>query len=347
LLALMADDNSAAEVVRQAAQDFIAAAPSADPDETGAALAILGAAFALPPTDHVRRVLTSAGALVERGADATPLIEPVVEFLQRVTPLAAQFNQVCAAQVDDDADDPDMAFRQVAEQQRIGMPEAATAWSALEALYLPAIAVLAASPAARARSCALARSMGEMSEDNAGASWLSPMLRVLDREPILVLEPDTALGLVGRMSGISSNFQLHVLLMDVFPRSEPRRAPRVSQQVADIVRGNVSEQQYEAVIAGCWNLHAWTALRRDGRLSPGHDNTSTDHWIWNEGVPADIPVFDCYRVVVLGPTSYVRSFFAQRDFRGLHADIEVERLLAAAEVGAWVARFAQAGPEEE
>lgn len=83
----------------------------------------------------------------------------------------------------------------------------------LEALFVPVIAILSASPAARAQCRPSAAQMIELSQHNAGASWLNPILVVLDREPILVIEPDTGLGFVGRMSGISSNFQLPVLLM--------------------------------------------------------------------------------------------------------------------------------------
>ena len=49
--------------------------------------------------------------------------------------------------------------------------------------------------------------------------------------------------------------------------------------------------------------------------------------------------------VVLALPSYPRSFFAQRDFLGLRADIDVERLLSPDEVGAWVRRFSQSGPD--
>ncbi len=174
---------------------------------------------------------------------------------------------------------------------------------------------------------------------NDGASWLLPMLMILDREPILAIEPDTGLGLVGRISGVSSNFQLHALLMDIFPQSDARNGRRVSRKAADIVRGRVVEQQDDAPIVGHWNLQAWTALRGTGALSRERRQSSTNNWIWNEGVPADIPLFDGYRVVVLGPASCARSFIPQGDFGGLRADIEVERVLSSNEINAWVKRF--------
>jgi hypothetical protein len=347
LLMLAGDGNATGDLVRRAAQDFIDASRGADAGDVADALAILGKAYALPHTDHLLLTLTVAGSLIERGADARPLVAPLVEFLQRVTPLAIDFHDACVAQLpvdsddQDDDDDPDAAFRQIAPRLRVKMPEASAAWEALEALYVPTIAVLAASPSARAQCRSLAPGMERLREYSGGASWLAPMLMVLDDEPILVVEPDTGLGFVGRMSGVSINFQLHVLLMDVFPSSDSKSSPRISPRTADIVRGNVAEQQDDASMTAQWNLHAWTALQATGRLSRDHDPSSSNHWIWNEGVPADIPTFDGRRVIVLGPPSYSRSFFAQRDFRGLRADIKVERLLSPDEVATWVGRFSQ------
>jgi hypothetical protein len=330
-------------MAHRAAQDFIDASRTADASQIHAALEILSGAYSLPHTDHLPLALATAGSLVQRGADPTPLVAPVVEFLERVTPLAADFHEACIAQLPADVDDEDETFRQAADRQRSEMPQAAAAWGALEALYAPVIVVLAASPAARAQSRSIAPKMDHLREQNDGASWLAPMLMVLDREPILAIEPDTGLGFVGIISGISSNFQLHALLMDIFPQSDARSDRRISQKTADIVRGRIEDQQDDAPLVGHWNLHAWTALRGTAALPRDHEESSTSHWIWNEGVPADIPMFDGYRVVALGPASYARSFFAQREFLGLHADIEVERLLSADEVNAWIRRFSQSG----
>jgi hypothetical protein len=343
LLTLATDSDASRDMARQAAQDFIDASRGADASEVRTALELFGEAYSYPRTDKLPLALSAAGSLVERGADPTPLVTPVVEFLQRVTPLAEDFHDACIAQIPVDADDVDTAFRQAAVRLRSEMPEAAEAWEALEALYVPVIAVLAASPVARVRSQSITLKMDHLRTHNAGASWLLPMLMVLDGEPILAIEPDTGLGLVGRISGISSNFQLHVLLMDIFPQSDVRSGRRISQKAADIVRGRVADQQDDAPLVGHWNLHAWTALQATGGLPRDHHQSSTDHWIWNEGVPAEIPVFHGYRVIVLGPASYPRSFFAQRDFRGLYADIDVERLLSPDEVNAWVQRFSQPG----
>jgi hypothetical protein len=351
LLDLAGDRHADRHLVHGTMQAFADGVRDASAGEVGEALAVLGQAFALEHSPVQALVLTAAGAVVERGADAAPLVAPAIDFLRRATPLALTFHRTCAPQVASDADDPHEAFRRVAAQERATSPPAAAAWDALDDLYPPLIAILAASPAARAQGRALAADMAEMRQDHAGASWLWPMLMVLDKEPLLVIEPETGLGVVGTMSDISSNFELHVLLMDVFPQAGTvgslralatlvglRKRRRVSQRARDIVRGVVADQGGEPVI-GQWNLHAWTALQATGRLSQGHEEQATAHWIWNEGVPADIPEFEGHRVVLLGPPSYERNFDAQRRFAGLRPDIEVQRMLSADEVEAWVKRL--------
>ncbi len=344
MLAAAGDGSMDPDRLRVIVQNFLGAAPGAPEADIAGALSILGSAYALQHSDGKLTVLSAAGYLIESGADPAPLVVPTLDFLQRQTPLASAFQDACAAQIPADTDDPDEAFRRAASLLRSSMPEAAEAWAELEALYVPVISILAASPAARAQGRALASSMDKLREYNGGASWLWPMLMVLDQEPMLVIEPETRLGLIGKISGVSSNFQLHVLLMNVFPQSGRESGPRLSRKAADVARGNIPEQRAEETITGHWNMHAWTALRGTDKLSTDHSEASIRHWIWNEGVPADIPVFDGYRVILLGPPSYERLFASQRDFRTLRADIDVERLLSSNEVNAWIERFSQASP---
>jgi hypothetical protein len=356
LLAVAGDNDADDNAARESAQALIDSLRDATPAEVAEALAVLGQAYALERPQSQALPLTLAGAIVERGADPGPLVAPTIAFLRRATPLALSFHRACTALVPDDVDDRDAAFRDAAQRQRTELAEAAKAWDGLEGLYAPMIALLGTSPEARAHARALASDLAEMRQYNTGASWLWPMVRVLDREPLLVIEPDTGLGLAGTMSGISSNFQLHVLLMDIFPRPGTRGAiaaladrlglgppRRVSRRAAGIARGTIADQSGEPV-TGQWNLYAWTALQATGRLPHGHAADATTHWIWNEGVPADIPAFEDRRVVLLGPPPYARGFDSQREFLGLRADIAVERVLPPAEVKDWVERFARSRP---
>ena len=308
----------------------------------------LGEGVASPDGGRAALVALLCGAMVERGADPAPLAGPLLGRLRAVASEARRFFDACAARVPRDAEpeDQDRAFEEARRQVAAAMPEGAAAWDLLEKFFPPAVALFSASPEARRRGRdLLLGDVKAVSGEHQGAHWLTKMLQVLHDEPYLAIEPETGRGIEGRMSGVAENFQLNVLLMDVFPRrgllglGMGRR--RVSAAAAAVARGR-GPQQTEEVVSGRWNLYAWTALGEDLKLPDPHDYGSQRHWIWNEGVPADIPVFEGRRVVLLGPASYVRTWRSQRAFDVLPADLTVERQLSAPEVGQWLRRFASA-----
>ncbi|GAA2488272.1 hypothetical protein GCM10023100_08590 [Actinocorallia cavernae] len=53
----------------------------------------------------------------------------------------------------------------------------------------------------------------------------------------------------------------------------------------------------------------------------------TGEWVWNEGTPADIPVVDGARLLVLDPPPYQRSWPAGRFFPHMSGDLVLERVL--------------------
>jgi hypothetical protein len=195
------------------------------------------------------------------------------------------------------------------------------------------------SPEARWAAKSLRAQAQRIAELHEGAHWIQLILSVLDDEPLLVIEPATRTGILARSSGIVDNFQLNTLLMDAFPASSPSSLRRVSLSAAEIARGT-GPQMSEEVVTGAWNLYTWQALRRDLRLPESGDNDATGHWIWNEGIPADIPLFEERRVILLGPPSYERSWRSQRMFESLPARLHIEQRLTPAEATAWLERMA-------
>jgi hypothetical protein len=242
---------------------------------------------------------------------------------------------------DDDIDDEDLddLFQQVRERLGAEMPKEDEAWEALERLWHPAIAVYSVSPESREAARPLRKAATELAEFHEAGHWLRLMLGVLDDEPILVIEPSTSRGMLGRISGVVDNFQLNVLIMDTFPAGPGDVAPqRVDALVADVARGT-GPQQTEDTVTGEWNLYNWQAIQSNYELPDPNDYSASQHWIWNEGSPEDIAVFEGRRVVLLGPASYARSWQAQRMFSDLPAAFEVERTLDEDEVRQWLERM--------
>ncbi len=172
-------------------------------------------------------------------------------------------------------------------------------------------------------------------------SWLRPLLLVLDDEPLLVLCPETGLGVRLVIGGISDNFQLNTLLADRLVREGTegpewglpgRRPPAEEVAVAD----GSGPQSTDGTVDGQWSLYGWRALQPDGELP---DEIPVDHWIWNEGSPASIEPFEGLRVVLIGPAPYQRSWNLCRSFDALVATAEVVEVLTREETDRWLRRL--------
>jgi hypothetical protein len=283
------------------------------------------------------------GAMIEAGADPAPARAAMLGALQQTLPACASMVDEAKAEVGEPAEDLDLnddaidewladslahALNEVAGKR----PAALEAWQRLHEIWPGAIALLSVDPEARAEARELAPVAEKIEEVHEAAGWLRAMLNVLDDEPYIAIEPATRTGIVGRMSGIVENFQLNTLLMDEFPRDEPR----VSKAAVEVARGT-GPQQIDEDVTGTWNLYTYGALTPGGLADPA-DLAYADTWIWNEGMPADIPVLDGHRVILLGPPSPARTWPAQRMFLRLPARLTAD-LLDDAGVDAWLAKI--------
>lgn len=351
LLTLIADESSSQEKLSAGFGEFFGAAESADDSERSAALRVLAKGLELENAERFRISALVCGALLERGRaiDAGPMIGPLIDRLSRIAPLARRFGEACAALIPQEADDREAQFEKNQKQVGPTMPKEAAAWGLLQALFPPMIAVFSKSPEARQSGLELLEDLHALAEHHQGAFWISKMLRVLHDEPYVAIDLETGIGIEGRMSGISENFQLHLLLMDVFPADGAGKR-RVSKAAADMARG-LGPQQSDEKITGFWNCYDWMALQGAGAVPRGkwlgaEGFQGHDHWIWNEGTPADIPAFEGRRVILLGPASYPRGWGAMRTFAALAAELTIDKQLSAAEGQALLEKMARAAPAD-
>ena len=250
--------------------------------------------------------------------------------LQQTLPVCASLADEAREEVGDAPDDldEDQAEEWLAERSAQALneaagrrPAAAVAWQRLHEVWPGAIAMFSVDPEARAEAQDLAPIAARIEDVHEAAGWLLAMLTVLHDEPYVAIEPATRTGIVGRMSGIVENFQLTTLLLDEFPRD----APRVSKAAVAVARGE-GPQRIDETVTGVWNLFTYEALRPGGELPDPSDLAFRDTWIWNEGMPADIPLVDGHRVILLGPAPYARSWQAQRMFLKLPARLTADLL---------------------
>jgi hypothetical protein len=350
--------------------------------EVNDALGRFASLFPKVPLVALGHVAITCGSLVERGGDTEIAGPALLERLTRVNETATDFYQRCRALAESDAglieelraeaaenggDDVDantltpaaIIDDHVAGQgwqdlaQRFGPalfkehPSSVLGHMAEEFFRLGLIAHLSRSKglrsAARARPELLEQTLRADEAASSHRTFLAVLLQVLDDEPLLVVHVEERKGFDIRISGIADNFQLHTLLAGAIIGSPAKgmvtgEAPskRAVAECRDAAVGRGGGDN----VTGAFNLWNWSGLQPDGCLPEGQ--TGSDHWIWNEGCPADIVPFEGRRVVLLGPPPYVRHWRAGRAFLGMVGELTVERRLSEAEVADWLNRLTRA-----
>ncbi|MFC8914933.1 hypothetical protein ACFT5C_04105 [Streptomyces sp. NPDC057116] len=267
-------------------------------------------------------VAVMTGACVERGADPLACAPSLFASALDAFEQAAVFCERWAAAGRGDLPDHEGEGLEETDFERIGF-EPVMAWQALPQFEMACVAMLNAPEVRRAvpgrdgLRAAVAR-VAEMSGEP--FKCLAYALAVLDDEPLIVLDRATGAGFALRVSGIGDNFQLHTLLADAL-----------------IGRGLVAGEAPSAEAVACCRDRAGMVPTTGSFNLVGADG----EWIWNEGNPADIPVVDGVRLVVLDPPPYQRNWDAGRFFPGMTGELVFERALAPEESAALLARVAE------
>ena len=354
------DAAASMEDIQAAAEDFFQAVQEATHDDISEASEELARNLDISDPRRAAFLALVCGALAEAGVDPDRFAEPMLQRLSLVLEAATRVVEECEKEMppffdeqeleDDDSSDEESfeedeeedeeiedrfeIFERIRSQLGVSWDADCAAWESLDQFWPPAIVALSVSPRLRDKFHYLIDNASRIAEYHEAGHWLGALLVVLEDEPIVVIEPSTGKGILARISGVVDNFQLHVLLMDVFPVSGMLKRRRVSRAVAEVVRGQ-GPQQIEESIKGAWNLYEWRAVQ-DGLELPDSSDYCVECWIWNEGTPEDIPVLGGRRVILLGPPSYDRQWEAQRIFERLPADVVVEKVLTKDEVQQWL-----------
>ncbi|MFB7971930.1 hypothetical protein [Streptomyces rubiginosohelvolus] len=268
-------------------------------------------------------VAVLVGACVERGADAERCAPGVLAGLRWALEQAVAFADAWAATGGGAFPAPDGAEPGPELVERVGF-EAAVGWLTLPQWEMAAVAMLnhrGVRREAGSRGDAL-RLLGAV-ERASGLELksLAHALLVLDDEPLVALHRTSGTGYLLRISGIGDNFQLHTLLADALIGGGHVEGHAPSSQEVAVCR----ETPGQVDTVGSFDLVA-----PDGEL------------IWNEGTPADIPVVDGVRLLVLDEPSYRRTWPAGRFFPGMRGDALLERALDQEEAERWYAHVSPA-----
>ena len=356
LIELMRADTVEFEAAQQAASKIAEMAKDADVEMLDDAVARLAAL--IPELKIIRAglIAITCGALVEEGASAEPVAEPVLTRFSEAAQRTAPFVEAClaeatAAQASDgeesDELDAEEAIERFGERVSERMPDAAQAIGALEWLSAATLTILARSKVLRQQvnsDVPLVQAIAYLADLGFELPCFHEMLSMLDDEELVVLHPGLARGYIIRIAGIGDNFQLHTLLADALigdPEQGWLPGERPSPEVAALAKdAPIADSDEPPIAYGAFNLWNWTGLSADSSLPEGH--AGSDHWIWNEGVPADIVPFQGTRVILIGPPPYARSWNSGRFFPAIPGELEVVRHMSADEVRDWLDRLASA-----
>ncbi|WP_395294935.1 hypothetical protein ACF9IK_16375 [Kitasatospora hibisci] len=295
-----------------------------------------------PPFERAHLAMM-VGACVERGADPVACADQVLaglrEALTGALLLVERWKETGGGELPDpEADSPGHAHARIAD------PDDPDAWPAHRAvigwwtLHLWQMASFAVYTHAAVRTSArssgvtdvLAELIERYGDDHHDLKGLLYLMKTLDDEPLLVLDRPSGTGYLVRMDGLTDNFQLHTLLAELLIGGGHLPGTRPDPEVVALSRTAEVDGRRRVTALGAFNL-----LAPDGL------------WIWNEGTPADIPVVDGVRTLVLDPQPYERSWSAGRFIQQVPGDLRLERVLAPAEAAAKLAAAAPAHPFEQ
>lgn len=173
-----------------------------------------------------------------------------------------------------------------------------------------------------------------------GCFWIDKLFTVLFDEPVVVIDINKQIGFEGKINGIVDNYQLQHLLMGL---------PLLNDGISSIsdedmaVTNGTGPQSSENSLENKWNMYHlglcsqsnWKTLLNN-KENPASSVEFREYWIWSEAAPKDIPVYNGYRVVLLGVPSYSRSSHVQRTFKNLKASIILDKELSKEEIAKWL-----------
>jgi hypothetical protein len=325
------------------------------PEELSRAGAELARITATADPSWLGDLANACGGFVELGADPEPGADALMRRLPQLVDDAVAFVRACQAR---QVKEGESAVQVHAEEVGVEMPDEALSVQAINWYSLGIIAHLARSAAARQRFGHQPDLLGKLDVirwETSNTGYLWKMLQVLDDHELVVLSPAHQLGWSVKIGGIGDNFQLHALIgghlvgaleQGKYPgrigthADKPEPGPGVPLSARAIAtQTDAPCMGQEPGFTSHLQLWNWTALQKDGTL-PANPISAHEHFIWNEGIPADIAPFEGTRIVLLGDTTIQRSWNGGRIFPFMRASFRVDRTLTAEEASGWLTRIA-------
>ncbi|MDF2695535.1 MAG: hypothetical protein K0S65_3918 [Labilithrix sp.] len=219
------------------------------------------------------------------------------------------------------------------------LPREGEAWKALPSRCLAAVACLTRSRKLRARvrkDHALVEACWPLSDVIAEVGFLLQALRIVDDETFVVLAPDAGRGWRISVDAMPSNAELYVLLADALvgdPKKGRLPGKRPDPKAVAAIHSGAHPPKGASSVKVPFHLVGWTAAEQDGSLPRGNTR-ATEHWIYVEGIPADIPTGPAgkERIVLLQDAPYSRAVPVAPSFESLQPSLKIASELSRTDV---------------
>lgn len=328
--------------LREAVDGVLRAFNPKDAKATAAAMAALGKGLKKSQGRPAQVLLLAIGALVESGA-APELAWPAIEHnLVNTFAGAVKYAQQCLKRVDHLA--LDEAVKSEREPVKKKFPKETAFWDLLTSRCMAATACLARSHALRekvrnnAKYLKAAYPLIDYVEE---VTAFSRVLLLCHDEPLLVIHPGARKGWRFVMRDLSTTTELYVLLLDHImgdPKKGQLAGKRPNPKAVLTIKDPDNAPKKTQLQDVPFHTLAWTGLLPDGTLpDPKGDKVEQYNWVWLEGVPIEIPIFEGERVILLQgpvmkrtvevPVPY-DALFPTLKPKGKVSGPEVDRLLA-------------------
>jgi hypothetical protein len=306
--------------LREAVDGVLRAFNPKDTKATAAAMGALGKGLKKTQGRPAQVLLLAIGALVESGA-APELAWPAIEWnLVNTFNGAVKYAQQCLKRVDHLA--LDEAVKSQREPVKKKFPKETAFWDLLTSRCM----------------AATAHALIDYVEE---VTAFSRVLLICHDERLLVIHPEARKGWRFVMRDLSTTTELYVLLLDHImgdPKKGQLAGKRPNPKAVLTIKDpdNAPKKTQEQDVP--FHTLAWSGILPDGTL-PDPKGKEVEHynWVWLEGVPIEIPIFEGERVILLQgpvmkrtvevPVPY-DALFPTLKPKGKVSGPEVDRLLA-------------------
>jgi len=336
--------------LREAVDGVLRAFNPKDQKATAAAMSTLGKALKKTEGRPAQVLLLAIGALVESGA--TPeLAWPAVDHdLVNTFKGAVVYAQQCLKRVDHLA--LEEAVKSEREPVKKKFPKETAYWDLLRSRCLTATACLARSHELREsvrKNSKYLKACNALIDYVDEVTAFSRVLYLCWREPLLVIHPEARKGWRFEMNDLSTNTELYVLLLDHImgdPKKGQLAGKRPNPKAVLTIKDpdNAPKKVQEQDVP--FHTLAWSGILPDGTLpDPKGDKVEHYNWVWLEGIPIEIPIFENERVILLQGPVMKRTVEVPVPYDALFPTLKPKGKLSGPEVDKLLAKMTKASAQ--